>query len=842
MIKRIAGLILLLLSIPLLLGFVHSLNFTKTGLAGIVGIGNFNAGNGRLMGARIFKQRLSGMCNLRNYSNPPQFPVFFAIGLNAYTNHLRLFTCSKYVNGVWIEDRVRYGDRQGFTVSRWVTRYEIIPVITFKGHIPVAKDTCYVSVKAGYNASTGTYMVKSCSTPYIAISTAHRINVSEAAKKGFSKIYMERWEYERIRALALKVTEGAKNDYEKVMRIEDFLKRNYRYDPLAPPPPKGVDPVYWFLFKEKRGICKEFASAFVVMCNSIGIPARLVVGYLARPVPYNQTVFASQAHVWAEVRFKEGWVEFDPTPNVYRVETVTKITRCKRVVREGETFLVEGYVRTRNGYPVSGYVEIYLMKEKWSGKGRLLKVLRFKDGRFRAEVKAPKVVGRFYILAHYVGSLRFKPSWSDPVITIIGNTSFKVDIPDKVSTNLTVTGYLLDCNGTGIEGRITVKVDGKIRDVVRSDRNGRFVVFLRLSKGYHRIELVYRGSKSTAPAYYSKVVEAGDLDVITSTNRLIAGRVNRIYFTMLFNGKPLRNCIITVDTPEGVFRVETDSRGIGTLKVKPKRVGDYPIEFNALGFGRLVIFRSLSPVYLSWKGRDGGVVITIRDVTGRGVNGRVFVNGKEYRLRNGTVFVRGGGTYRVYYPGDRYHLPLKETIRITPNYTYLLPLLAVLPISLYLYIRRGGVQAYLEKEHKGLPPIWRVGESVRVVVRCKEPYRILVDGRPVEGNVIRFERPGRHVIRVERVKDGKGKELSVLIVEDYGKAVEYVFKSLEDYLKGKGMRVESLTAREIFRRVKCKAENLLRTLELYRYGGRRGFTREDFVKAYVEFEEVKRCV
>jgi len=844
MIRRVLGLILILASIPLLIGFVTSLNFTRTGLEGIIGVGPFkHGGNGNLIGARMFNYSCSGMCNLRKYSNPPQFPVFFVEGINAYTNHLRLFTCSRYVNGVWIEERVSYGDREGIVISPYVTRYRVTPVVVFRGHIPVAKDTCYVSVEAGYNSSTGTFRVKSCSTPYIAVSTAHRVRARWADSTGFSKITMNGYEFERIRELALKVTSGAKDDYEKVLKIERFLKENYRYDPLAPPPPSGVDPVYWFLFKERRGICKEFASAFVIMCNSIGIPARLVVGYLARPVPFNQTVFASQAHVWAEVKFKSGWVEFDPTPSVYRLKTVTRITKCKKIVREGEEFVVEGTVKTESGHPVDGYVEIYIMREKYRG-GKLLKVVKFSGGHFVAVVRAPKTVGKFYLLAHYVGSLRFKPSWSDPLIRIIGNTSFRVSIPSRVSTNLTFTGYLLDCNGTGISNAdVVVKVDGKVKEVVKTDSNGKFSVFINLRKGKHVIELVYRGSKTSSPARYRKVVEAGDFDVITSPTTLLAGRKDRILFTVLFNGEPIRNSIVRVETPSGEFRVLTDSKGIGVLELKPERIGDYPVEFRAFGFGKLVIFRSVARVKVSARKTDNAVEVKLVDDLGNPVNGVVYVNGREYRLRNGVAKVKPADVLNVYYPGDRYHLPLRTTVRVGgPCWVYILPLILIPPLLLY-YMRREPVQIWLEKEIEDLPPIWKVGEEVRVRVRCREPYRILVDGRLANGNVFTFEKEGVYVIRAERIRDGKGREVRVRIVDDYGKAVEQIFRDLEDHLKSKGLNPRNLTPREISKALEpCKFENLLRILEMYRYGGRRGFRREDFIRAYLDYKEVLKCV
>lgn len=81
---------------------------------------------------------------------------------------------------------------------------------------------------------------------------------------------------------------------------------------------KDGDPVYNFLTKVKRGHCEYFASAMVLMCQSIGIPARVVIGFRCDGDSYNiysscYVVRQSNAHAWVEVLTPRGWVGFDPT-------------------------------------------------------------------------------------------------------------------------------------------------------------------------------------------------------------------------------------------------------------------------------------------------------------------------------------------------------------------------------------------------------------------------------------------------------------------------------------------------------------------------------------------------
>jgi len=74
-----------------------------------------------------------------------------------------------------------------------------------------------------------------------------------------------------------------------------------------------------FLFVKKRGNCRHFATAFVVLCRSQGIPARIVTGFL--PGELNKTtgyweIRGKHAHVWAEIYLPYwNWVPFDATPS-----------------------------------------------------------------------------------------------------------------------------------------------------------------------------------------------------------------------------------------------------------------------------------------------------------------------------------------------------------------------------------------------------------------------------------------------------------------------------------------------------------------------------------------------
>lgn len=123
---------------------------------------------------------------------------------------------------------------------------------------------------------------------------------------------------DRVRRLAQTITAGKARPESKVSAIATYLSQTCSYDDSPPWPPEGQDPVDFFLFDSHRGYCVHFASAAVVLCRCVGLPARFVSGYLegdAQDTPDVYLVRARDAHAWAEVFIpRSGWVEVDPTP------------------------------------------------------------------------------------------------------------------------------------------------------------------------------------------------------------------------------------------------------------------------------------------------------------------------------------------------------------------------------------------------------------------------------------------------------------------------------------------------------------------------------------------------
>ncbi|MBY0541712.1 MAG: transglutaminase family protein [Arcobacteraceae bacterium] len=72
------------------------------------------------------------------------------------------------------------------------------------------------------------------------------------------------------------------------------------------------------IFKEKKGVCQDFAQFAISALRSIGIPSRYVSGYIQTiPAAGKEKLFGADAsHAWFSIYIPDfGWVDFDPTNN-----------------------------------------------------------------------------------------------------------------------------------------------------------------------------------------------------------------------------------------------------------------------------------------------------------------------------------------------------------------------------------------------------------------------------------------------------------------------------------------------------------------------------------------------
>jgi transglutaminase-like putative cysteine protease len=142
---------------------------------------------------------------------------------------------------------------------------------------------------------------------------------------------------------AQSVTADTSTPYDAAVALQDYL-RSYRfsYDTKAPVQDGaeggGVQVIGAFL-ESKTGYCVHFASAMAIMARTLGIPARVAVGYLpgardtSSGVPKDTYLIDSHdLHAWPELYFVGiGWVPFEPTPSRGTVPDYAKPNQPARV-------------------------------------------------------------------------------------------------------------------------------------------------------------------------------------------------------------------------------------------------------------------------------------------------------------------------------------------------------------------------------------------------------------------------------------------------------------------------------------------------------------------------------
>lgn len=105
---------------------------------------------------------------------------------------------------------------------------------------------------------------------------------------------------------------------EQALYLAQYLKQTYRIQANLPFFAEDEDLVEAFLFKYEGGYPDHFSTALTIMLRSIGIPARLAMGFAPgefNPFTGYYVVKNTDAFALTEVYFqKYGWFTFDPIP------------------------------------------------------------------------------------------------------------------------------------------------------------------------------------------------------------------------------------------------------------------------------------------------------------------------------------------------------------------------------------------------------------------------------------------------------------------------------------------------------------------------------------------------
>jgi transglutaminase-like putative cysteine protease len=118
-----------------------------------------------------------------------------------------------------------------------------------------------------------------------------------------------------VRRQAREITQDAATPYDQAVALQQFFTDgSFTYDLRGPGGNgSGSEAIVDFL-QSRRGFCEQFAAAYAAMARSLGIPARVAVGFTAGEYDASAKEFsvrARDAHAWPEVYLTGlGWTQF----------------------------------------------------------------------------------------------------------------------------------------------------------------------------------------------------------------------------------------------------------------------------------------------------------------------------------------------------------------------------------------------------------------------------------------------------------------------------------------------------------------------------------------------------
>ena len=120
-----------------------------------------------------------------------------------------------------------------------------------------------------------------------------------------------------VEAAAREAVGDADTAYDQAVALQRWLRDPTRFTYSTTIPRGGTGDPVWDFLQHRTGSCIQFATTMVVMARSLGIPARLAVGYLPGDRTGDTTwrITGQDSHAWPEIYFPgTGWVRFEPTP------------------------------------------------------------------------------------------------------------------------------------------------------------------------------------------------------------------------------------------------------------------------------------------------------------------------------------------------------------------------------------------------------------------------------------------------------------------------------------------------------------------------------------------------
>jgi transglutaminase-like putative cysteine protease len=262
--------------------------------------------------------------------------VDFLVSNNTKSGYLRTVVGEIYRNGVWRFDssnKINYtgeylaADSHSKEDKEYSLKFRVfelprpyVPTIHYPTRIDLEGATYYEEQQIF--SSTELYWETKYEVTYIPQNYAEQDLLQATVPKNSLYTQMPNSLQLVFNPVAEDITKDLETPYQKMKALQIYISENYKYNYTGSSRTVRMDPVVWFLLVSKEGNSLHFNSALVLLARSIGIPARLVGGYVVESdFPFWQLVLAEHRRVYVEVLFEGlGWVMFDAAPPLPKTE------------------------------------------------------------------------------------------------------------------------------------------------------------------------------------------------------------------------------------------------------------------------------------------------------------------------------------------------------------------------------------------------------------------------------------------------------------------------------------------------------------------------------------------
>lgn len=146
---------------------------------------------------------------------------------------------------------------------------------------------------------------------------------------------------------------------DAVKAVGHALHRDIKFDAGA----TNVDTPPEEAFAARHGVCQDFTHMMIAGLRGVGVPAAYVSGFLRTEPPPGQKRLegADAMHAWVRAWCGEdmGWVEYDPTNNMYAAGDHIAIAYGRDYA---DTAPVRGVIRTAGAQSASHSVDVVALK------------------------------------------------------------------------------------------------------------------------------------------------------------------------------------------------------------------------------------------------------------------------------------------------------------------------------------------------------------------------------------------------------------------------------------------------------------------------------------------------